>query len=487
MVLTVAIIGAGPGGLCAAIQLKQRLGNRVQYTIYEKSGKVGGTCFELNPEWSRTYCRQEEIQQYFERTAEKYGVIPNVRFHTKWLSSHWEEKRYKWKLRLQTVDPVSSTVTEICPEYDVLISAIGSFTIPAYPKIANRTAFKGQAFHSAEWNHGANFNGKRVVIVGTAASAVQIVPEIAPKVASLTVFQRTPNWITPKAEYEFPPISDLLISNFRPTFLSFLTTLRATHHMKRTSPPHLHSALIPTHTYGCKRPLPSSTYLPALSLPHVILITTPISHFTDSGLADTSGTIHPADVVIFATGYKVQTAQLSVEVVGKGGRSVKQKWVEGKETDRGKCYLGTCLNGFPNYYVVLGPNVGVGHTSILGMMECQVNFICNILDMMTSKWVLRTGAEVVPWVRSVEVTEEAESKYFEGIQEVLKDSVWAKGGCSSWYMNSQGQVTVLWPWTVSKFWWVTRRVNWGDFEVVRAETKAVVDGGQGLPILKAKL
>ncbi|KAJ3284443.1 hypothetical protein HK104_009955 [Borealophlyctis nickersoniae] len=481
MTLKVAIIGAGPGGLCAAIQLRKQLGDKVEFTIYERAHEVGGTwlynkypgcacdvashlysfSFELNPNWSQSYCGQEEIFRYFQGVAKKHDLYPHIRFGSDLASARWDAAQNKWRLRFRTKldEGVEGVSNEEEVEANILISALGVFSVPQTPTIPGMEEFKGKSFHSARWDHSVDLEGKKIAVVGTAASAVQFIPEIAPKAKTLTVFQRSPNWFAPRARFRYPnwaiwlfqyvPFvqrlyrlwiflrSDMRIFAFyHGSWLQGLARRQAEKHITSLVPdPVMLEKVLPTYDFGCKRILFGDTFLKAMQQPKSALITSPMSKFESDAIIDADGKRHEAEVVIYATGFKPLEPFVNIELVGKGGQVVQ---------DKSMAYLGMCINGFPNFYMLLGPNTGLGHLSVLIMIECQVNYIIKLIQHQ-----LRAGTA------AVEITHSAEVADAERIQKGLEPTVWQSGGCGSWYKDANGRNNSLWPWSVTRYWWET--------------------------------
>ena len=456
----VAIVGAGFAGIGAAIRLKQD--GIDDLVLLERAEDVGGTwqantypgcqcdipshlysySFALNPEWSRTYSLQPEIWAYLRRVAREHDVDRHVRLRCEVSAARWEEGTRRW--RLETSHGELSA--------DLLIVGVGQLAEPKLPEIEGVERFAGTTMHSARWDGARALAGKRVAVIGTGASAIQIVPRIQPQVQKLSVFQRTPAWVLPHRDR---PISELeralyralpaaqrvarAIDYARQEFIvPFLMHPRlgaipqrvALRHLRNQVPdPDLRAKLTPPYRFGCKRILLSSEYLPALQEPNVELVTDPIRAITEKGVLTADGREHELDTIIFATGFHVTDMPLGDWLRARDGRTLQEHW-------RGspQAYLGTTVAGCPNLFVLVGPNTGLGHNSIVFMIESQLRYAMDCIGYME-----RTGAA------TFEVREQAQRDFNEQIQRQLGGSVWNTGGCASWYIDVNGKNTVIWP------------------------------------------
>jgi cation diffusion facilitator CzcD-associated flavoprotein CzcO len=472
----IAIIGAGFAGLGMGIRLKQA--GFDDFVIYEQAAGVGGTwranhypgaacdvqshlysfSFEPRPHWTRAYAPQAEILSYLEHCADKYGLRPHLRLNTAIVGAEFDEARSVWRLR---------TSDGQVREPRVLILGTGGLSRPAYPDIPGLSTFKGKVMHSARWDPDYALDGKTVAVIGTGASAVQIVPAIAGRVGRLQVYQRTPPWILPKPDHSISPRQHGLYQRapwlqrlarwqlywqaevLALGFVVFPWLLRlarwpALWFLKRSVPdPKLREKLTPGYTLGCKRVLPSNEYLPALQLPNVELVTEGISEIREHGIATRDGKERPVDALILATGFQAAEAVAPFDIRGRGGRELNEVWREGAEA-----YLGTTVSGFPNAFIIVGPNTGLGHTSMILMIESQIQYIVSCLRLMRSQGL-----------REVDVRPEAQATYNREIQARLAKSVWSTGGCMSWYMTRSGRNTTLWPGFTFEFRYRTRRFD----------------------------
>jgi cation diffusion facilitator CzcD-associated flavoprotein CzcO len=478
--LQIAIIGAGVSGLCAAMQLKKA--GIDNFTLYEKSDGVGGTwhdniypgcacdtpshlysfSFEPNPDWSRIWAEQPEIEAYFNRCADKYGLRPHIRFNTAVASARFEERHNHWRLTLESGEEVTA---------DILISGLGQLNIPAWPDIPGMDAFAGTSFHSARWNAAHDLTGENVAVIGNGASATQFIPRIAPMVKTLTIFQRSANWVSPKEDapyseeqkrvfarsplrrklhrlaiflrFEMRFISFFKKSFLRPTVEKQLTIFRK-HHIKD---PVLREKLAPDYPAGCKRVLLSYDYYPALTRPNVHVVTEPIERIESGGIITRDGAVHPADTIIYGTGFKTTQFLSPVEITGLNGISLTDAWRDGAEAHRG-----VAVTGFPNFFMLYGPNTNLGHASIIFMIEAQVRYVMRCLQRMRRKRL-----------SYIDVRQAAMARYNRRIQRQLKTMVW-DAGCGSWYKTRSGKITNNWPRFAFQYALSLRRPKWREFE-----------------------
>jgi cation diffusion facilitator CzcD-associated flavoprotein CzcO len=456
----VVIVGAGFAGIGAAIRLKQE--GIDDLVLLERAADVGGTwqantypgcqcdipshlysySFALNPDWSRTYSLQPEIWAYLRRVAREHDVERHVRLRCEVHAAHWEQDTRRWLLE--------TSEGELSAE--LLIVGVGQLAEPKLPQIEGVERFAGTTMHSARWEGGQTLAGERVAVIGTGASAIQIVPRIQPEVQKLSVFQRTPAWVLPhrdrpisepeRALYRAVPAAQRVaraVDYARQEFLvPFLMHPRlgsipqrvALQHLRRqVSDPALRAKLTPPYRIGCKRILLSSEYLPALQQPNVELVTDPIRAITEKGVLTTDGREHELDTIIFATGFHVTDMPLGDWLRTRDGSTLQQHWGGSPQA-----YLGTTVAGCPNLFVLVGPNTGLGHNSIVFMIESQLRYVMDCISYME-----RTGAA------TFEVREQVQRDFNEQIQRQLSGSVWNTGGCASWYIDVNGKNTVIWP------------------------------------------
>jgi cation diffusion facilitator CzcD-associated flavoprotein CzcO len=475
----VVIIGSGFGGIGMGIALRKAGAD--DFLILEKDADLGGTwrdnkypgcacdvpaplysfSYELNPSWTRLFAPQPEIWGYLRACSAKYGVDRHIRYGVRVESMEWDDAARSWLVRTSTGDVY---------EASSVVSAAGALHIPKFPEIAGAASFAGPAFHSSHWDRSIDLTGQRVAVIGTGASAIQFVPRIAPTAAKLSVFQRTPPWIHPRADVAISPrvqrmlatvpgsargLRDLIYWTLElralgfavsPKLMAPMQAMARRHLAKQVPDPDLRAALTPDYTIGCKRILLSSDYYPALQLPQVSLVTSPITAITGQGVVCDDG-LHEADVLIYATGFRVIDSATELNVTGRGGRKLAEAWQDGVEA-----YRGITVAGFPNFYMLLGPNTGLGHTSVVFMIESQIKHVLSCMRLARSGEV-------------VEVRERALRQYNDGLQRRLGKAVWSAGGCRSWYQDDTGINRALWPGFSFEYWARTRRARRGAYQV----------------------
>lgn len=474
--IEVAIIGTGFSGLGAAMALKRE--GLDDFVIFERRSGIGGTWHDNrypgcqcdvpshlysfsrrpNPNWSRTYSTQPEIERYLQDCARESEVLPHVRFEHEVLEARWDDEAQVWEID-------TNRGTWIARK---LIAAHGGLAQPAFPDLAGLDSFSGTVMHSAAWDPEVSLEGKRVAVVGTGASAIQIVPRIQPEVDRLFVFQRTPPWVLPHTDR---PISDrerrlyrrfplaqkavraaiylaretLAVGMTRdPRLLAPLRAIAWRHLKSQVQDRDLRKKLIPGYSPGCKRLLLSNDYYPAVGAPNTELVTEPIRELRGGALVTADGNEREVDVVIFATGFRVLDNPMTERIVGRGDRSLADGW----RTTGLRAYLGTTVSGFPNLFLMTGPNTGIGHTSLLVMIEAQVRYVVDCLRFMRERSI--DVVDVVP---------EAVERFNESLQAKMGRSVWTTGGCVSWYLDDHGRNSTLWPDFTFRFRHMTRRFD----------------------------
>jgi cation diffusion facilitator CzcD-associated flavoprotein CzcO len=471
----VIIIGTGFAGLGMGIRLHQH--GMTDFVLLERAAEVGGTwrdnrypgcacdvpsqlysfSFELNPTWSRSFSGQQEIWDYLRHCVDRYGLGRYIRFHHEVLDAAWDHSRRRWRVHTN------------CGELtcDVLITGTGALSEPNIPDIPGLASFGGAVFHSARWAPGYELRDRRVAVVGTGASAIQFVPRIQPEVTSLTLFQRTPAWIMPRGErdiggleqklYRALPVLQRLIragiywgrESLVPGFavhprLLMLAEMIARAHLRRGVPdPALRAKLTPDYTIGCKRILISSDYLPTLTKPNVQVVTSALTRVGADWAQAADGTRAGVDVIIFGTGFHVTDMPMATRIRGRDGRTLDEVWSSGAQAHRG-----TTIAGFPNLFMLVGPNTGLGHTSLIYMIESQVAYILDAL-----RYLRRSGSA------AVEVRPEAQMAYNQSLQRRMAGTVWTSGGCASWYLDAHGNNTTLWPTFTWRFRRATRKFD----------------------------
>ncbi|HWB65617.1 MAG TPA: NAD(P)/FAD-dependent oxidoreductase [Mycobacteriales bacterium] len=480
---SVAVIGAGAGGIAMGIRLKR---GGFPFTIYEKSDGVGGTwrdntypgaacdvpshlysySFERNPWWSRTYARQPEILAYLEACTDRYGVRPHIRTETAIVQADWDDGAQRWRLLSESGEEFTA---------EVLVACVGMLNVPHIPDIPAAERFRGRAFHSARWDHSKPVAGERVASIGTGASAIQYVPAIAPEVAQLTVFQRTPIWVSPRFDNEYTPEQQRRFARVplaarrhrwqiwwtyqRASFaadspqIAAQTQLAASYLARKVEDERLRAALTPDFPVGCKRPLTSREWFPALTRPNVRVVTSPITEFTPSGLRTADGEEHEVDTVIYGTGFRATEYLTGIEIRGRGGRRLREVWADGAEA-----YLGLSVAGFPNFFMLYGPNTN-GVNSILFMHEAQAHYVVRALRLM-QRW--RVGV--------VEVRESAMRRYNDRLQRQMQGMVWL-AGCNSYYRTPSGKVVTQLPFSGGEYWLRTRIFGWWRYRLRRARSR----------------
>jgi len=456
------IVGAGFAGLCMAIKLREAGMN--DFVILERNAHLGGTwydnaypgaacdveshlysfSFEPKADWSRYFGPQEEILSYLDHCAEKYQLNPHIHLNNTITKAVYDEKEGLWTVTASNGESYTGRN---------LINCSGGLSEPAYPDIKGLNTFGGELFHSARWDKKYDITGKSVAVIGTGASAIQIVPAIVSKVKHLDLYQRTAPWILPKKDGVIPrwrkalfdrlPFlrrlyrsrlywrNELMAIGFvvNPGVMRFGGKIVIHHLRKAVKDEALRKKLTPRFVLGCKRILLSNEYYPALTQPNVNVITDGIQEIVPDGIMTSDGVVHKTDAIVLATGFQAAEGVLRYEVKGKGGLDLNDAWKEGAEA-----YLGTSVPGFPNMYIVVGPNTGLGHSSMLLMIEAQACYIMQALKTLRLK-----GA------RSADVKKEVEKEYNEEIQSKLSKTVWQSGGCVSWYQTKSGKNVTLWP------------------------------------------
>lgn len=457
----IAVIGSGFAGLAMAIKLRES--GEDDFVVLERGDEVGGTwrantypgaacdvpsrlysySFAHNAGWSSSFSPQPEILAYLRDCSERFGVRDQIRFGCCVTAATWDDNAARWRIET-TQGPLTAKV---------LVSAAGALSDPRLPDIPGVERFEGKVFHSAAWDHGHDVTGERVAVVGTGASAIQIVPEIQPRVARLEVFQRTPAWIIPRTDRRFSRAERFLykrvpglqrlareaiywaretyVLGFRNRRLMKLPELIARRHLARQVPdPALREKLTPDYTIGCKRILISNDFYPALSQPNADVVTSPISEVRERSIVTADGEEHPADTIVFATGFQVTPPPIAEAIRGRDGRALVDVWRE-----RGMhAHKGTTVAGFPNLFFLVGPNTGLGHTSMVYVIESQVRYVMEALATMR-----REG------LAAVEPRPEAQERFNRGVQRRLEGTVWNVGGCASYYLDDHGRNTTLWP------------------------------------------
>jgi cation diffusion facilitator CzcD-associated flavoprotein CzcO len=458
----IAVVGAGFGGLGTAIRLQEE--GITDFVILEKDPGVGGTwwansypgctcdvpsrlyslSFAPNPNWPDSFSSQADILAYLEDLAERHGLMPHIHLNAELVGGEWDDSARVW--RLETAKGRLRA--------DVLISASGLLSAPRVPDVPGLERFRGTVFHSARWDHEHDLRGERVAVVGTGASAIQFIPRIQPQAERLTVFQRTPPWILPhpgrptsrleRKLYERLPALDrairagiywareTLVLGFSvdERFMALPERLARRHLERQVPDPELRAKLTPSYRFGCKRVLISNDYLPALQRPNVELVTHGVIEAREGSLVAADGSEHEIDTVILGTGFDTQDPPIAHRLRGRDGRTLSEVWREAGM----RAHHGTSVAGFPNHFMLLGPNTGIGHTSAVFMIERQIEYTLQALGTLARG---RAAA--------IEVRREVQERFNDELQERLEDTVWTQGGCQSWYLDPHGRNTTLWP------------------------------------------
>lgn len=490
----ILIIGAGFAGIGMGIRLKQA--GIHDFTILEGASRLGGTwrdntypgiacdipshlysySFEPNPNWSRFFGPQKEILAYLEHCADKYGITRHIRFDTRASGAAFDERTGLWTIETTTGERIVARV--------VVSGAGHALTKPVYPDVPGRDTFQGKSMHSARWDHDYSLDGKRVAVIGTGASAIQIIPSIAGQVGHMDVYQRTASWVQPKPDRDITADEQALFRK-RPGVQRFarraiywvleamalgyvveprlnkvreLISLRYLE--RKVRDPELRRKLTPNFRLGCKRILISNDYYDVLQQPNVELVTDAIAEIRPHSIVTKDGKERPVDVIIYATGFETAEAKPPFKITGRGGRDLQDAWKDGIEA-----YLGSTVPGFPNAFLLLGPNTGLGHSSMIFMMESQFNYVLSAIRQMRG-----LGAKYV------DLKPEVAAAYNRKLQKRLEHTVWNSGGCSSWYLTSSGKNTTAWPGFTFEFRLKTRRFDAESYDMAAKEAAATLQG-----------
>jgi cation diffusion facilitator CzcD-associated flavoprotein CzcO len=480
----IAIVGAGFGGLGMAIKLESA-GYR-DFAILERAADVGGTwfantypgcqcdvqsdlysySFAPNPDWTHSFPEQPQILDYLRDCTERFGIKDRIRLGTELSEAAWDAGEKRWQIET-SAGPLTARV---------LVAAPGLLSEPRLPAIPGLDAFDGTIFHTAQWNHEHDLTGERVALLGTGATAVQVAPRIQPLVGKLSVFQRTPPWVLPHPDREIgerqkrlyralPVVQKLsrgLVYSLREGYvvgmvleprLLRLFEARAKRHMeKQVADPALREKLIPSYAIGCKRILLSNDWYPAITAPNAELVTDLITHVEGNAIVTADGTARPLDTIILATGFSPTDPPIARRLRGTDGQTLSEHWQGSPQA-----YLGTTVAGFPNLFMLYGPNLNLGHSSIVYMLESQIGYVMDAVRTMRERGV-----------HALEVRPDVQDAWNDYLQERLSGTVWDTGGCSSWYLDANGRDSVMWPDFTFKFRRRMREFDAGEYRLEQA-------------------
>jgi cation diffusion facilitator CzcD-associated flavoprotein CzcO len=477
---SVAVVGGGFAGVGAVVMLHRAGYENV--TVFERGERVGGVwhhntypgaacdvpshlyefSFHPNPRWSRRYAPQAEIQNYLEDVARRHGVLEQVRTNTEVTHATWDEARAKWTLQTSSGPH----------EADVLITACGQLSVPKVPAVAGLESFAGPAFHTAQWRHDVDLAGKRVAVLGTGCSAIQVVPAIQPRVAQLDVYQRSPGWTFPKMDFAYSERAQRAFERFpilqrldRAAIFAFmelgaaamtnrrwlLAPFRAVARRQITSAiedPALRSKVTPTDELGCKRLMLTDEWYPTLAQPNVELITDKVAEVTSSGVRTSDGNERPADVLVLATGFRTHGFVAPMEIAGAHGRTLAQEW-----SHVPRAYLGMSVPSFPNLFLLYGPNTNGGTGSVIYTIEAGMSHVIAALEELA-----RNDAQ------AIEVRHGAAERFDSELRAALSGTVWHTG-CTNWYVDEQGNDPSQWPWLWSTYRRRAERLDRGAYQL----------------------
>jgi cation diffusion facilitator CzcD-associated flavoprotein CzcO len=465
----VAVIGSGFAGLGMAIRLKQE--GVEEFVVIERADDVGGTwrdnsypgcacdvpsqlysfSFAPNPGWRRSFSPQPEIHDYLRGCVDAYRLRPHIRLGHEMLSASWDEAGSRWLIETRNGRFTAHT----------LVLCMGALSEPSVPSTPGLESFRGTVFHSASWNHEHDLTVERVAVIGTGASAIQFVPRIQPVVGELHLFQRTPPWVIPRMDRAvtrpehwlfrwFPATQRLcraciylwresLVPGFagNKLFIKPAEIVARLHLRRQVRDSRLRDKLRPAYTMGCKRVLVSSDYYPSLENTNVRVHTEPVREVRPTTVVTEDGVEWGVDTVILGTGFQVADWPAARRVRGRGGLLLRDAWRDGK-----RAYVGTTIAGFPNLFMLVGPNTFLAHSSVVFMIESQINYVLDCLRLMEQRRIA-----------AIEVRPQAQAAFNAEVQTQMRGTVWDSGGCASWYLDASGRNSTLWP----AFTWQFRR------------------------------
>jgi cation diffusion facilitator CzcD-associated flavoprotein CzcO len=489
--VTVAIIGSGFGGIGMAASLMRA--GITDVVLLERAAELGGTwrdnsypgaacdvpshlysfSFAPNPDWSRSFSPQPEIWTYLRRVAAEERVTGKVRFGEEVTGARWDPADRLWR-----VETTKGTLTA-----RFLVSAAGPLSDPMIPDIPGLDTFAGTVFHSAAWDHDYDLTGRNVAVIGTGASAIQFVPRIQPLVGQLAVFQRTAPWVMPRRDRGITRLERWLFRHVpvtqqiaragiycgreayalgfvkEPAILHAAQAMALRHLNRQVTDPDLLARLTPSYRMGCKRILLSNDYYPAVAQPNVSLVTDGIKEIREKSVLTRDGIARPVDTLIFGTGFHVTDFPLARRISGPDGVSLASRW---SARPAQTAFRGTTTAGFPNLFVLAGPNTGLGHTSQVFMIEAQIRYVLSALIHARRHGVDR-----------IEVRPEAQAVYDRMVQRKMRRTVWVTGGCKSWYLDADGRNVTLWPDFTWIYAWQTRRFDPSNYDLARSLTSGI--------------
>ncbi|ADG96620.1 fumarate reductase/succinate dehydrogenase flavoprotein domain protein [Segniliparus rotundus DSM 44985] len=497
--LDVLVVGAGFSGICAGVKLQEA--GVYDFLIVEKAEDFGGTwwhntypgcavdvtspmysfSFAQKSDWSNLFAPQPELLAYARQVAKDFNLRPRTRFGVAVEQLVFDESADRWDVSLSDGSVYRARV---------VIGGFGGLHVPKIPEFAGLSTFQGPVFHSAQWRHDVDLQGKKVVVIGTGASAVQFVPEVAKEAERLTVFMRSPHWVLPRLDYSIKPWQHAVLKHvpgarrllraiayflyegfvfnlfFPKVFARFFEAASKAHMRRQIADPALRQLLTPDWRFGCKRVVMSSTYYPALQRPNVTLEHSGVAEFTEHGVRSADGVLHEADVVILGTGFETTEGVLHLPIIGRGGTSLADAW----HTDGPEQFLGLSTHGFPNLFTLVGLNTTGGNQSVIFAIEAQMHYINQAI-----RWIFGSRSGVT----RVELRESVQRRYNRDVQKKLKKSVWLTGGCKSWYLDSEGRNAIAWPGFSFGLWCKTRFAKASDWELSGVQSRQIAEGYTG--------
>ncbi|MEV0641054.1 NAD(P)/FAD-dependent oxidoreductase [Streptomyces sp. NPDC050619] len=482
----VAVVGSGFGGLGAAVRLRRE--GITDFVVLERADSVGGTwrdnsypgcacdvpshlysfSFAPNPDWPRAFSGQRHIRAYLEHVADVFRIRPHIRFNSEVRKMTWDGEKLRWDIETSGGSLHA----------DMVVSATGPLCDPRIPDIPGLGSFPGKVFHSARWDHDYDLRGKRVAVVGTGASAIQIVPAIQSDVSRLTLFQRTPSWVLPRVDRAISGVEralhralpltalarrgllwgirELQVQAFtkHPGEMGLVEQVAKRNMARAVKDPALRAKLTPDYRIGCKRILLSNDYYPALARPHVDVVAGGLASVRGSTVVAADGSEAEVDAIIFGTGFRVTDIPIAERVVGADGRTLAEAWAAGGGME---ALRGASMPGFPNWMAIIGPNTGLGNSSMILIIESQLNYLADFVRQLN---VL--GGRV-----ALDARPGAMRAWSGRVQERMRRTVWSTGGCTSWYQDAGGRNTTIWPGTTTEFRRATRRVDLAEYDVLR--------------------